>query len=482
MVSLTPDNQLFLHIPKESLANGNLRISPQTVILPVLNGSYFLAINTLSNAIDIFDLQLVKHFSNNTLTSIDDELIALLYSHGHLVNKSTYQLINNYGNNDLNSKQKLAVIGLCPSYRCNFRCSYCYQHGDDHQLTSNESPDYLPLLKSKVESFITEYKNDYNNNIYIELFGGEPLLPGNEHFFDFAIQLCEKHDAKLIITTNGFHIEDYLDRLLINSKLIAKVSTTLDGVGIEHDQHRRPPAGVTAGDGFKKIVAGINYCLGLGIATHVEMNVDQINQPWIRNLYEFCKEQEWFESHLFSFGVARVDDRMFTGRRRILSETETLRAVYDQFSNEKLPKGFRIEFLKSIYYIAKTFGIHYRQIEYGRDLFNYCWASSKVLFGVYYDLMGNSFRCTYTVGNPDFSLGNDIVGLSNQNGWQPEGLLRNKECLECPIAGYCGGACAISQKVDRLRSCQEEKDSFFSFFTQFSELIDKRVGQAIDSG
>lgn len=476
---LTQGDQLFLNIPKVSLTSLAPTLSPQTSFFPVLDATQYLAVNSLTNSIDVMDSSLTRILQKGNVTDVDKTTTAYLYHRGHLVDESPESLISRYLRSTAAPSQPIAVIGLCPTYECNFRCTYCYQKTRSRPRASRTESSSPLRLKQRVRELVQDYRAHHNDEVFIELFGGEPLLPGNEEFFDLAVDLCQELNALLLITTNGFHIEDYLDRLLLNSSVIAKVSTTLDGVGSAHDVHRRPPAGVPLGDGFNQIVGGIKYCLGLGIPTHVEINIDAANRSMMNDVYRYCQSEGWFDSPIFSFGIARVDDRMFTGRRNVISEVSALRTVHDYFGTGELPSGFRIEFLKTVFHLAKAFGIHYSQREYGRDLFNYCWASSKIIYGHYLDLLGNEFRCTYTVGNPDWALGSTVVGLSDSDGWKPEGLLRNRECFRCPIAGYCGGGCAVAQKTNRARACQEELNSFSEFFQEFADVIDKKVKETV---
>ncbi len=84
---------------------------------------------------------------------------------------------------------------------------------------------------------------------------------------------------------------------------------------------------------------------------------------------------------------------------------------------------------------------------------------------IYIDADLKTYRCTYTVGNKNFSTGT----LENQDklsGWYKHMLLNLPECLACPLGGYCSGGCRISSVINPKLRCQEEKASFDFFVKQ----------------
>ena len=54
---------------------------------------------------------------------------------------------------------------------------------------------------------ILKIKDEYpESDIYLGLFGGEPLLPKNEDTIDKIFEFCVKNKIKIDITTNGIFL------------------------------------------------------------------------------------------------------------------------------------------------------------------------------------------------------------------------------------------------------------------------------------
>ncbi|MBI5140699.1 MAG: 4Fe-4S cluster-binding domain-containing protein [Nitrospirae bacterium] len=472
---ITSHDDLFLQIPAKYLPT-NLRLSPQTSFWPLQNGKGQLAVNSLSNAIDIISTILVQKINQGFFSDIPSPIVQILYERGHLIDMTPRELVEKYSKSRLAKISPIAIIGLCPTYACNYACIYCYQsyaRSPQHKIVDIS---HLAPLREKIGNFIRDYKKSHNDICLFELFGGEPLLLGNEEYFDWAVSLCREHEAHLIITTNGYNIVDYIDRILINRDVIAKVSTTIDGINELQDLRRRPQSGEIPGHGFDRIISGIKYCLGLEVPVKVEMNIDKNNAKSIQDVLNYCRDQGWLSNPYFSFGISKIDDRMLTGRKNMLSEIEALLAVHDQLHNTYASlHNFKIVFLKTAFYLAKAFNIHYGQNEYGRDNFNYCWATSNIFHGYYYDPDCSAYRCTFTVGNPEYNIGTNASCASHKDIWRGPGILLDDDCLNCVIAGYCAGGCTVSRRIDKEQVCIQEKKVFADFFAEFKDVIEKYV-------
>lgn len=165
--------------------------------------------------------------------------------------------------------------------------------------------------------------------------------------------------------------------------------------------------------------------------------------------------------------IGRVDDRLFeTNYEGIISEGELLEHL-TALNLDSTDKNIKYSFLKTLFYIAKKFNISFNQNENGRPIFHYCWSTSPATYVKYIDADLNVFRCTYTVGRENLSLGklddinNDIAYFYDHN------LFKLPKCLNCKIGGYCSGGCKLSSFTDSERQCNYEVNNFNYFIEKF---------------
>lgn len=115
-------------------------------------------------------------------------------------------------------------VQLDLTYRCNLRCSMCYQEKiftKEEELTVEEwikVIDQLPRF------------------CVITLFGGEPLV--RRDFKEIANHALSSHRCNLV--TNGVLLTPEMNRFLIEKNLFL-VGVSIDGVGKIHDQARGAP-------------------------------------------------------------------------------------------------------------------------------------------------------------------------------------------------------------------------------------------------
>ncbi len=163
-----------------------------------------------------------------------------------------------------------SILGLtiCPTLRCNFRCSYCFETSQaDGKTMSRET-------RERLVEWIRQRKNA--SALSVTWYGGEPLLA-----FDVIRDLTESFtsldaaydNAGLI--TNGYLLnKDVFTKL--NDLKITSIQLTLDGPRQMHDARR-----VLAGGGptFDRIMANLNELMHSDYAgsCKIRVNVDRRN-------------------------------------------------------------------------------------------------------------------------------------------------------------------------------------------------------------
>lgn len=135
-----------------------------------------------------------------------------------------------FSTNQNNVAKKTAVNVLYFTSRCNFRCTYCYEHLDDCKQfdTSREQ-----LVKTVTEIINREPEDQQT---LIVLFGGEVTLRWNEakYIMNYASML--KKDVFFNICTNGYRfikdefIKDYMNTNAYKTHKCS-LDISFDGIG-----------------------------------------------------------------------------------------------------------------------------------------------------------------------------------------------------------------------------------------------------------
>ncbi|MCI5724156.1 MAG: hypothetical protein MR283_09200 [Erysipelotrichaceae bacterium] len=76
-----------------------------------------------------------------------------------------------------------------------------------------------------------------------------------------------------------------------------------------------------------------------------------------------------------------------------------------------------------------------------------------------------TYRCTYTVGRPEFSIFD--FSMQNLENYTPHSITSSshRECSSCSIGGYCGG-CQLSHHANFTKYCSYKKQSFSGFIKE----------------
>ena len=167
------------------------------------------------------------------------------------------------------------VYKLVLTYRCNLRCSMCYEWGDSGWC-KQESSDHAKreLAWSSIEKIFNEHRTEKPSFI---LIGGEPFLYA--HWRKLALKMREER-CFAITCTNGTRIDQHLDAYEENPYLTFLVS--LDGPQSINDKIR--------GKGtFDRVVANISRLKALKKPPYVGIQLT-LRPENVAFLFEFCQE------------------------------------------------------------------------------------------------------------------------------------------------------------------------------------------------
>jgi len=144
---------------------------------------------------------------------------------------------------------------------CNFKCGYCLPNGYQVDKSDNRKFLHLDEIKrlSKVFSKLGVQK--------IRLTGGEPTV--RKDFFDIIkILKYEAEIKKVVITTNGYHLDDKAKKL---------VDSGLNGINISIDSlDRNTFKTITGHDRLPEILRGIQNLQDLGF-DNIKVNAVLLN-------------------------------------------------------------------------------------------------------------------------------------------------------------------------------------------------------------
>jgi len=325
-------------------------------------------------------------------------------------------------------------ITLIPTYRCNFKCIYCFETDDKTSVWNKE----------KVQNLKKYSKETFKNRkiIKISLFGGEPMLEWEllKEYLDYVHLLKEKYCfmLELAITTNGYLIdnEKYIKELFADYK-IGAIQITIDCSKKYHNTRRiLKNNGKTYDKIIQNIKKIISYLIIHNIETQVHLRVNLLNNmpdEIIPLLNEFNKEEKKYIKIFF----------------RSIWNTKTFNTKNSNAQNN----------LQGFYALAKKQNYNLFLPENERT-YAYCEAGSgKNSVHINPDL--TIWKCTN-----DLETKNSKLGFINNNGKailnsnlinEIENMspFKDAKCIKCKFLPICWGGCLLSFIAEGKRKCAE---------------------------
>ena len=319
-----------------------------------------------------------------------------------------------------------------PNYSCNFACSYCYQEG--------YSPSESKLTTEVIDAFFDYISTEFaGRKKYITVFGGEPLLPGDNQrkVIEYLVEKANEARLDLAFVTNGYTLASYVE--LFKTATIREVQVTLDGTKAVHDSRRYLRGGQST---FDRIIEGIDACLENNISINLRMVADKDNLGNLPELARFAIGKGWTKSPLFKTQIGRNYELHVCNSSpdRLYSRAEMYQRIYEMMQEH--PEI--IEFYKPGFSIAKYIAEHE---ELPSPLFDSC-PACKTEWA--FDFSGTIYSCTATVGKKGEELGTFYPVVSKNDDaisqWQDRDITTIEKCKTCDVALVCGGGCASVAK------------------------------------
>lgn len=196
------------------------------ILFNTLYGSTFFISNDVANAVE-----------SKEISFLNNEAVETLYTAKILIDDNCdenaiftyYRNQEKYGCGSLSSTVFL-------TWACNLRCVYCFQNRDHSAASMN-----LEMAKRYINFLQKTAIQKRIENIYITLFGGEPLLNFDVglYILDNMKNFCDEFEIRFgcgIITNGTLLTNKIVDKLIQYS--CDYIQITLDGVQSVHDKRR----------------------------------------------------------------------------------------------------------------------------------------------------------------------------------------------------------------------------------------------------
>jgi len=386
--------------------------------------------NPLSGEADIIEPELALQFHNDVLTD-PEEFIQRGYYMDEEREKSLFNSAYlKFTENQDNSEIQVFYI---PDYRCNFKCTYCYQEEYGQEMTIDDQQPVIDAFFSYLD------RNFKGKKFYLTLFGGEPLLPSASHreIINYFLDRADERELSLAIVTNGYSLDSYITRL--SQSRIREIQLTIDGPDYIHNI-RRPLKG--GGSTFEQTAEAVSLCLAYNIPVNLRVVLDKQNIETLPELASIAIERGWTGSDLFKtqFGRNYELHSCQKDHEFLFTRIGMYEKIYDLIQEH--PEI--LEFHRPAFSLSRFL---FDQGEMPEPLFDSC-PGTKTEWA--FDYTGQIYSCTATVGKKGEELGRYYpeVFLDNETveEWQDRDICSIAECRECSVQLACGGGCAAVAK------------------------------------
>jgi len=325
-------------------------------------------------------------------------------------------------------------LTVCPTLRCNFRCSYCFQDSQQDGLFMNAKTQerLVEWIKEQATSPKIPGKAGIRA-LAVAWYGGEPLLA-----FETIRSLSERFLAldlsyeKAVLVTNGYLLDrEKIARL--NDLRIGIVQITLDGPPEMHDARRVLADG---GPTFSRILGNVEALMESDYAgmCSIRVNVDKRNAEGFLALREELLVR--FRGKNVSVSPARVDvmgGSTCDGGCRMDTEEWT---------------DFGLELARR-HGVLPAWGLH------PLDQEPLCVAGSSRSFVLGPE--GELYKCWDDAGRPGMVVGSihapdtitdAVLTAQYSTGVDP---YSDPECRACVVLPICGGGCPHRRLLAKYR-------------------------------
>lgn len=400
-----------------------MKVSSYTYFVP--KNENVICYNTFSDAIMLISR---KTYDNFIVTNLMDfskkypNVFKAFINNGFIINEDINELdLIRKANYDIIHKSKYYHLVILPTIECNLRCWYCFETHVKGRISDEIKKRIVKHVQRKID------KNEIDS-IFLDFFGGEPLLNFAEDVYPLAKEvqkIMENNNLQFstFFTTNGTLIDrDIIDKL---SEINPSFQITLDGCKERHDKIRFYKSN-TIGS-YEDIIKSI-HLINTNIPKskmNIRINYDEQTLNGIDDI---------------------LNDLNDLDRSRIEIHFERIWQVPGKVENRKLIDMINLFSLN---------GFHVSYLNWRKDSCA-CKADRRNEAAINYD--GSVYKCT----GRDF-ISEKREGTLLENGdiqWKQDlekrfekATFENKKCLSCRMLPVCMGPC--SQKISELKDKED---------------------------
>lgn len=307
-------------------------------------------------------------------------------------------------------------LTINPTLDCNMNCWYC------SVVTAGaiRSKAYMSKdIINKVKMLITDLTSSSNmEGIYLDWFGGEPLLYFDEVIYPISVHCKEqilknKINFTHFITTNGYLVDKYIDKF--NEISLNNFQITIDGNEKRHDTIRRH----FGHPSFNKIIKNVLLICEKITNSQIILRINYDKQT-LKNVSEIIPFIPKEMRHKITITLNKVYqiDRVHTEENLILKQ------VKEEFELA----GYRVDywaFRPNTYHKCYSDRLNHAVINYNGDVFK-CTArdySEKLKAGVL---------------NHEGKIDWNLALVSAMYAYAP---FENEKCINCRMLPICIGPC-----------------------------------------
>lgn len=368
---------------------------------------------------------LIKYDSNQENSPAEQEIISTFLANGLL------QPILDISSDSTNSsEQNIAYLSFAPTYKCNFRCAYCFgEHGDKYQGEYREFT--VESLKQILDYFFQVAFPDAKKYRIDFVSGGEPLLgfpiikAAIEYFEQYSFSTGKQ--ISVWLCTNGS---------LLTNEIIEYLSLHNVSIGISIDGRKE------LNDATRFDINGKGtydkICKGIALIQNNKIANKRFKTLW--GLCTATNENCDFVDilyHMKELGFQNVQIRLIRSEKNY--EIEKIQHQYSRLAQmlaEDYAKG-NLEYFKMILNDNDQFGKVLKRIMLDQLLIRRCNAGNNKIT-ICPD--GTIYPCDSLVGLSNCILGNTDISFRNR-AYQEITVDRIQKCASCDIKYLCGGDC-----------------------------------------
>lgn len=329
-------------------------------------------------------------------------------------------------------------LTIVPTYRCNFRCPYCYQDHENGMVMSKETQNaIIDYIKKNIAKY---------TGVEISWFGGEPLLCSDIILYinEEVKKICCKRYKRFrsAITTNGFLLSKELFTNLLDCG-VRRFFITVDGLKENHDSQRYLVGGKGS---YERIITNLQDIknvkktkqFSINVRTNVSKNLYEHLEEYVADMSSKFDDDErfaFFFRPVFDWGGESIEGF----KANLLDKNKGMLDIFDKLLSSK----YELNYLEHYMDLAET---------------AVCYASKYNAYIINPDATINKCTCSELSGNnfvgkllPSGAMELDYGKI----GMWCEQYKDVELCENCYLQGQCLRSYCVSEQVMKaVKTCK----------------------------